>query len=217
MAIPQAFTRRYRNRKNTIADLADHFQVSRATISRWARHLKILRRPQRPRSPWDEELFRMMYKLGARYRDLGVWCCNGVSASSAENYARRLGLPKRNQSSGDVRFREAERLYVGLKLPLHRVASIMGHKLNTVRRVLEANGIQMRTKGGGSHPPMSKDPTVAQVVRFHRTNPEMSFSEISRRFGKDRDWAGRRLRFALSGGLTDRQRSSKKAAMHCKQ
>jgi hypothetical protein len=207
MEIPAGFKKKYRNRKNTVKELAEYYGVHLSTISRWSILLGISRRGPKPRVKWDDKLLRMLHRLGATHADIGR-LCGGATASAAQAHAAKLGLPRRQGSSGDVKGREAERLYA-LGFNLTRVAAALGSTIGTVRRVLIANGVKLLGKNGSVE--LSDDPTVAQVMRFHRNNPHLTIAEVSLAFGKKHhDWAGRRIRFAQTG-LTDRHRSTKSA------
>ena len=166
----------------------------------------------RKRVVWDDRLFKMLYQLGAKLGDCGKFAGN-TDGKRAYERARKLGLPKRQQSSADIPGSTCEFLYVDHGKTTAEIADLLGTNPSMVKRILLSRGVKLRR-----YPQrILDDPRTAECVRLYRTG-KFDYKQIAKKLGFDYvDSVGLRIRAVLGPQPQGGKRTHRSPRLHAAQ
>mgnify|MGYP003543840422 FL=1 len=141
-------------------------------------------------SPEQVDLLRQLYLDGEKMRTIAERV--GCSIANVDDRARRMGLPRRTVSSGDLPQREIVRAYVDDRVSAESIAGRFGCDRFMITRILRMRGVRIRGRHG--NPPDLR----AECVRMFRSG--LHYHEIGKRLGISVGQVGRRVRSVLGKG-----------------
>ena len=140
-------------------------------------------------SPGQVDLLRQLYLSGEKLRVIAGRV--GCSIANVDDHARRMGLPRRSVSSGDLPQRDIARAY-DEGTPATLLADRFGCDKQTITRILRVRGV--KTRGRHGNPPDLR----AECVRMFRSG--LHYHEIGKRLGLSVTQVGRRVRSVIGKG-----------------